>query len=119
MDSKIRQSRSFVAVVTLLVVSVGILAACGGGTSKLETGRTFDSLTFSESDARGTLQAAVREACLDSNFRRLLGPLRTVDIATATKHSGGWDFRANGKVAAVSSGGRVSGELLKDLTSQC
>ncbi len=113
--------RSLVAAIPLIVVAVsGILAGCSG-TSSVETGRTFDSSAFSESDARETLEVAVRQECLKSNLgvSRLASPLRRVETAMATKQSGNWNFRSDGKVATVSPAGRVSGELLRDLTSQC
>ena len=112
--------RYSLAVVAFAVVAAGVLFV-GCGASNVETGRTFDPLTFSESDARETLGAAVQQECLKSSLgvSGLVGPLRTVEIATATKVSAGWDFRSDGKVAAVSPAGQVSGDLLRDLTSQC
>ena len=108
---------TFVAVI---VVAVGaLLVACG--TSNVETGRTFDSSTFSESDARETLGVAVQEQCLKKilGVSGLVGPLRRVESASATKVSDSWNFRSDGKVATLSPSGRVSGGLLKELTSEC
>lgn len=112
--------RFSLAVVALAVLAAGVLLV-GCGASNVETGRTFDPSTFSESDARETLEAAIQQECLKSGLgvSGLVGPLRTVENATATKVSAGWDFRADGKVAAVSPAGQVSGDLLRDLTSQC
>ena len=112
--------KSFVASVAVMVVAVGvILVACG--TSKVEVPRTFEPATFSESDARETLGAAVQQECSKSSIgvSGLVGPLRRVESATATKISDGWNFRLDGKVATVSPSGVVAGELLKDLTSDC
>ncbi len=121
MAPKFGGSRSLLAAVALIVVAVcGVLAGCGG-TSNVETGRTFDSSAFSKSDARETLGVAVRQECLKSSLgvSRLVSPLRRVETAIATKLSPNWKFHSDGKVATVSPGGRVSGELLRDLTSQC
>lgn len=111
---------SYATAIGLIVVAVIFLAGCGG-TSDVETGRTFDSSTFSESDARETLGVAVRKECLKSSLgvSGLVGPLRRVETATATKRSDDWNFQSDGKVATVSPAGRISGELLRDLTSQC
>ena len=112
--------RSLVASVAVIVVVAGVLlVACG--TSDVETGRTFDSSTFSESDARETLGVAVREECLKKSLgvSGLVGPLRRVETASARKVSDSWNFRSVGKDATVSPAGRVSGGLLKELTSEC
>lgn len=120
MALKFGRRRSSMAAVALIVVAVcGLFWGCG--TSNVETGRTFDSSTFSESDARETLGVAVREECLKSNLgvSGLVGPLRRVETATATKALANWNFQSDGKVATVSPAGRVSGDLLRDLTSEC
>lgn len=121
MDLKIGNSKPFTAVIALIVLTVGVVLMGCTGPSDAETGRTFDASTFSESNARETLAVAVRDHCLNENLgvSRLASPLRRVEIAAATKQSADWNFRSDGKVATVSAAGQVSGDLLKDLTSQC
>ena len=121
MDLKIGNSKPFTAVIALIVLTVGVVLMGCTGPSDAETGRTFDASTFSESNARETLAVAVRDHCLNENLgvSRLASPLRRVEIAAATKQSADWNFRSDGKVVTVSAAGQVSGDLLKDLTSQC
>ena len=121
MNRKIGNRKPFMAIGVLVVLMVAVILTGCTGKSDAETGRTFDPSTFSESDARETLAVAVRDVCLESNagVTRMASPLRRVESIAATKVSSDWIFRSDGKSAAVTATGKVSGDLLKDLTSGC
>lgn len=108
--------------VTMLILAASIiLVGCSGNTT-VDTGRTFDVSDFSETNARETLELAVRNECLKSNVgitAGLTSALRIVDRAPAVHSGSNWEFSFNQKTALVTPAGTVSGELLRDLISQC
>ena len=121
MNPKTGNRKPFMAIVVLIVLTAAVILTGCSGKSEVETGRTFDPANFSEPDARETLAVAVRDICLDSSLgvSRLVSPLRTVETVSATNQSPDWIFRSDGKSVTVTPTGRVSGDLLKDLTSGC
>ena len=121
MNPKTGNRRPFMAVVVLVVLILAVILTGCSGKSDVDTGRTFDPSSFSVSDARDILAVAVRDVCLDSNVgvSRLASPLRRVETVSATQQSQDWIFRSDGKSVTVSPTGKVSGDLLKDLTSGC
>ena len=105
---------------TALFASI-VLISCGG-TTTVDTGASFDFAFASVDEARAVLELAVRQECAKSNVgvsAGLASALRSVESAIATRLSANWEFRSGGKVATVSPSGRVSGNLLRDLTSEC
>ena len=121
MNPKTGNRRPFMAVVVLVVLILAVILTGCSGKSDVDTGRTFDPSSFSVSDARDTLAVAVRDVCFDSNVgvSRLASPLRRVETVSATQQSQDWIFRSYGKSVTMSPTGKVSGYLLKDLTSGC
>ena len=110
-----------VALTMLILAAFVILAGCSSSAT-VETGRTFDVSDFSETNARETLELAVRNECSKSNVGITAGlssTLRIVDSAPAIQRGDNWEFSYNQKTALVTPLGRVSGELLRHLISQC
>ncbi len=107
-------------VTMLILAAFVILAGCSNVT--VDTGRTFDVSDFSETNARETLELAVRNECSKSNVgitAGLTSALRIVASAPAVQRGDNWEFSYDQKTVLVTSSGRVSGELLRDLISQC
>ncbi len=108
--------------VTILILAVSIILVGCSGNATVDTGRTFDVSDFSETNARETLELAVRNECSKSNIgitAGLTSALRIVDSAPAVQRGDNWEFSYDQKTALVTPSGRVSGELLRDLISRC
>lgn len=108
--------------VTMLILAASIILVGCSGNATVDTGRTFDVSDFSETNARETLELAVRNECLKSNVgitAGLTSALRTVASAPAIQRGDNWEFSYDQKTALITPSGRVSGELLSDLISQC
>ena len=108
--------------VMMLILAVSIILVGCSSSATVDTGRTFDVSDFSETNARETLELAVRNECSKSNIgitAGLTSALRIVDSAPAVQRGGNWEFSYDQKTALVTPSGRVSGELLRDLISQC
>ena len=108
--------------VTMLILAASIILVGCSGNATVDTGRTFDVSDFSETNARETLELAVRNECLKSNVgitAGLTSALRIVASAPAVQRGDNWEFRYDQKTALVTPSGKVSGELLSDLISRC
>ncbi len=108
-------------VTMLILAACIILAGCSSSTT-VDTGWTFDVSDFSETNARETLELALRNECSKSNVgitAGLTSALRIVASAPAVRRGDNWEFSYDQKTALVTPSGRVSGELLRDLISQC
>ena len=108
-------------VTMLLLAACIILVGCSDNAA-VDTGRTFDVSDFSETNARETLEHAVRNECSKSNVGVTVGltsALRIVASAPAIQRGDNWEFSYDQKTALVTSSGRVSGELLRELISKC
>lgn len=105
----------------LFLVAFVILAGCSSNVT-VDTGRTFDVSDFSEANAREVLELAVRNECAKSNVGITAGlssSLRIVASAPAVQRGDNWEFSHDQTTALVTPSGTVSGELLRDLISQC
>ncbi len=110
-----------IALTMLVFVAFVMLAGCSSNKT-IDTGLTFDVSDFSESNAREVLELAVRNECAKSNVGITVGlssALRTVASAPAVKRGDNWEFSHDQTTALVTPSGTVSGELLRDLISQC
>ncbi len=108
--------------VTMLILAVSIILVGCSSSATVDTSRTFDVSDFSETNARETLELAVRNECSKSNIgitAGLTSALRIVDSAPAVQRGDNWEFRYDQKTALVTPSGKVSGELLRELISRC
>lgn len=108
--------------VTMLILTAFVILAGCSSNATVDTGRTFDVSDFSETNARETLELAVRNECLKSNVgitAGLTSALRIAASAPAIQRGDNWEFSYDQKTALVTPSGRVSGELLRELISKC
>ncbi len=108
-------------VMMLILAAFVILAGCSSSAT-VDTDRTFDVSDFSETNARETLEIAVRSECSKSNVgitAGLTSALRIVASAPAVQRGDNWEFSYDQKTALVTPSGGVSGELLRELISLC
>ncbi len=108
--------------ITMFILAASIILVGCSGNATVDTGRTFDVSDFSETNARETLDLAVRNECSKSNIgitAGLTSALRIVDSAPAVQRGDNWEFSYDQKTALVTPSGGVSGKLLRDLIYQC
>ena len=93
------------AIMVLLLATCIILVSCSGNAT-VDTSRTFDASDFSETNARETLELAVRNECSKSNVgitAGLTSALRIVASAPAIQRGDNWEFSYDQKTALVTS----------------
>ena len=102
-----------------MLLATLVLPVCGD-TQALPPGPVGLPAAFFETDARNVLRREVREGCDAIGISTgLTSALRRIELASATRPRGHWEFRVEGKVAQVYPSGKVSGDLLPHLTDIC
>ena len=105
-------------VIIILLVAL-VLTACGDAATLVPEPVGLPAAFF-ETDARNVLRREVRRECNAVGISvSLAKSLRQVELASATRANGHWQFRIEGRTAQVYPSGKVSGDLLPYLNGIC